>query len=89
MAYRKTWNLCLPLLPGDDEQIMLWLLRESAENKAASYMLKVVEFEDLGVVPRVDISPLGITQLGDGYKDATFREFRVVAERGAVDASGA
>lgn len=89
MAYRKTWNVCLPLLPGDDEALLLWLLRESAENKAASYMLKVIEFTDLGVVPVADISPLGIKQLGPDYKDATFREFRVVAEREAVDASGA
>jgi cytochrome c len=54
---------------------------ESAEMKAAGYLLKVTEFEDLGEVARDDIAPLGLKQLGPDYNEATFRAFRVVAER--------
>ena len=85
MAYRKTWNVCVPLLPGDDEDVLLWLMRESAENKAQQYLLKVIEFTDMGEVPPQDIAPLGIKQLGPNYAGCSFRAFRVVAER-PVDA---
>lgn len=81
MAYRKTWNVCVPLLPGDDEDVLLWLMRESAENKATQTLLKVIEFTDLGVVPLEDINPVGVRQLGPNYAGCTFRAFRVVAER--------
>ena len=81
MAYRRTWNIRVPVLPGTDEAQLLWLMRESAENTAAGYLLKVTEFDDLGEVSRDDIAPLGLKQLGPEYNDATFRAFRVVAER--------
>lgn len=81
MAYRRTWNIRIPVLPGTDEAQLLWLVRESAENTAQGYLLKVTEFEDLGEVPREDIAPLGLKQLGPTYNEATFRAFRVVAER--------
>lgn len=81
MAYKKTWTVRVPVLPCDDENIMLWLLRESAENTAASFLLKVVEFTDLGEVDPDDVAPLGIKQLGPAYDGCRFRAFRVVAER--------
>jgi len=87
MAYRKVWEHTVPLLPGQDDDQLVWLMRESAENAAASYLLKVVEFEDLGEIPREDIPPIGLKQLGPEYKDAIFRAFRIVAERDPV-ASG-
>jgi hypothetical protein len=87
MAYRRTWNIRVPVLPDTDEAQLLWLMRESAENTAAGYLLKVTEFEDLGEVHRDNIAPLGLKQLGPTFADATFRAFRVVAERDP-DASG-
>jgi len=89
MAYRKEFTVRVPVLPGDDEGILLWLLRESAENYASGYMLKVVEFSDLGQVALEDVAPLGIKQLGPAYAGCRFREFRVVAEREAVEAVNA
>jgi hypothetical protein len=50
-------------------------------------LLKVTEFEDLGEVHRDNIAPLGLKQLGPDYNEATFRAFRVVADRDP-DASG-
>lgn len=84
--YRKTWTVRVPVMPGDDESVLMWLLRESAENYATGYMLKVVEFVDMGQVPVEDVAPLGIKELGPAYEGCRFREFRVVAERGPVDA---
>jgi hypothetical protein len=81
MAYRKTWTVRVPVLPGTDEDVLLWLMRESAEWQAQSYLLKVIEFADLGEIPLEDVAPLGVKQLGPTYRDATFRAFRVVAER--------
>ena len=81
MAYQKTWTVRIPLLPGYDEAQLLWLVRESAETTAAGLFLKVTEVEDLGEIPREDIPPVGLKQLGPDYNDATFRAFRVVAER--------
>ena len=81
MAYRKTWNYRVPVLPGDDEALLLWLMRESAENAAARLSLRVTEFEDLGEVPEEDIAPIGVKQLGPAYFGCSFREFRIVAER--------
>lgn len=81
MAYRKTWHVRVPVRPGDDEDVLLWLMRESAEQKAARFLLKVVEFDDLGEIPVEDIAPLGVKQLGPNYVGCTFRAFRIVAER--------
>lgn len=86
MAYRKTWTVRVPVLPGTDEDVLLWLMRESAEWQAQSYLLKVIEFEDLGEIPLEDIAPLGLKQLGPDFTDAAFRAFRVVAEREPVNA---
>ena len=85
MAYRETWNVCVPVLPGDDEDVLLWLMRESAEKKAERKSLRVSGFEDLGDVPSEDIAPLTIRQLGPAYRGCRFRSFRITAER-AVDA---
>jgi hypothetical protein len=87
MAYRRTWNIRVPVLPDTDEAQLQWLMRESAEKTAAGYLLKVTEFEDLGEVHRDNIAPLGLKQLGPDYNEATFRAFRVVADRDP-DASG-
>lgn len=84
--YRKTWTVRVPVLPGDDEDLLLWLMRESAEKKAERFLLKVVEFEDLGEVPAEDIAPLGVKQLGPTYQGCSFRAFRIVAEREPVRA---
>lgn len=81
MAYQKSWTIRVPILPGDDTELMLWLMRESAEKVAESYLLKVIEFEDCGTVDPMDINPRGIKQLGPAYDGAEFHEFRVVAER--------
>ena len=86
MAYRKTWTRTVPVRDGDDEDLLVWLLRESAENAAASYLLKVVEFTDLGDVPPEDINPIGVKQLGPDYYGCRFRAFHVVAEREPVNA---
>lgn len=83
MAYRKTWNFRVPVQPGDDEDVLLWLMRESAETTAASLLLKVVEFTDLGEVAEEDIDPRGVRQLGPNYYGCSFRAFRIVAERDA------
>lgn len=84
--YRRTWTVRVPVLPGTDEDTLLWLMRESAERQAQSYLLNVVEFTDLGEIPLEDIAPLGIKQLGPQFADATFRAFRVVGEREPVNA---
>lgn len=81
--YRKTWTVRVPVKPGDDEDLLLWLMRESAEQKAQRFLLKVVEFEDLGEVPLEDIAPVGIKALGATYQGCSFRAFRIVAERAA------
>lgn len=81
MAYRKTWTVRVPVLPGDDEDVLLWLMRESAELTAQSYLLKVTEFDDRGEILREDIPPIGLKQLGPDYAEARFREFHIVAER--------
>lgn len=84
MVYTKSWTIRVPMLPGDDAELMLWLMRESAEKVAESYLLKVTEFEDCGTVDPLDINPRGIKQLGPAYDGAEFHEFRVVAEREVV-----
>ena len=81
MAYRKTWDVCVPLLPGHDEDVLLWLMRESAETKARQHLLSVVEFEDLGDVPPEDINPIGVKQLGPGFAGCTFRARRKSTHR--------
>jgi hypothetical protein len=87
MAYRKTWTVRVPVMPGaDDEDTLLWLMRESAETTAAGYLLNVIEFTDLGEVPLEDIAPIGLKQLGPSFVGAKFRAFRVVAERPPLDA---
>ena len=73
----------LPVLPDDDEGVLVWLLRESAEHTAHSYLLEVVEFDDLGEVPAEDIDPRGVKELGPAYAGCRFRAFRVAAERPA------
>ena len=85
MAYTRTWNVRVPIRPGDDVATMLWLLRESAEQTAESFLLKVTEFIDLGEVKPEDIDPRGVKALGEEYKDARFWAYRVIAER-PVDA---
>lgn len=87
MAYRKTWEHTVAVLPGQDDDQLVWLMRESAEKAAAGYLLTVIEFTDLGTVLREDIRPVGLKQLGPDYKDAVFRRFRIVAERDP-DAAG-
>lgn len=85
MAYTRTWNVRVPIRPGDDVATMLWLLRESAETTAESFLLKVTEFIDLGEVKPEDIDPRGVKALGEDYEHCRFRAYRVVAER-PVDA---
>jgi hypothetical protein len=81
VAYQKSWTVRVPVLPGDDTDLLLWLMRESAEKTAESYLLRVVEFEYRGTVDPLDIPPRGIKQLGPAYDGCEFREFHVVAER--------
>lgn len=84
MAYTKTWTLRIPVNDGDDEDLLVWLTRESAETTAAGLLLEVVEFDDLGWVDPEDIPPLGVKQLGEQYSGCRFRQFRVVARRPQV-----
>ena len=86
MAYQKVWTVRVPVNAGDDEAVLVWLMRESAERTAAGFLLEVIDFEDLGWVDPDDIPPLGLKQLGDTYQDCRFREFRVVAQRQTADA---
>lgn len=86
MPYSRTWDIRVPIRVGDDEAVLLWLMRESAEQTAESFLLKVVEFRDLGDVPPADIDPRGIKTLGEAYAKCRFRAYRVVAEREIVDA---
>lgn len=81
--YRKSHEWNVPVLAGDDEDVLVWLIRESAEKWAAAYLLEVVEFTDLGEVAVEDIPPRGVKQLGEAYVGCRFRRFRVVAERPA------
>ena len=85
MVYSRTWDIRVPIRHCDDEMTMLWLLRESAETTAESFLLKVTEFIDLGEVLPEDIDPRGVKALGEEYEHCRFRAYRVVAER-PVDA---
>lgn len=86
MAYSKTWTRTVPVRAGDDTDLLVWLMRESAENYAVSYLLTVIEFTDLGEIPAEDINPVGVKQLGPDYIGCRFRAFRIVAQREPVDA---
>ena len=81
MVYSRTWDIRVPIRHCDDEMTLVWLLRESAETTAESFLLKVTEFIDMGEVLPEDIDPRGVKALGEDYENCRFRAYRVIAER--------
>ncbi|QIG61806.1 hypothetical protein SEA_JULIETTE_27 [Mycobacterium phage Juliette] len=80
MAYSKTYRTIVPVEPGTDFDLLLWLTRESFERKAEGDALTIVEFEHRTVSPG-DLPPKAAKQLGRPLTDFEWFEFTGVARR--------
>lgn len=80
MAYRKTYRTVIPVEPGTDRDVLLWLTRESFERKAEADALRIVEFSHRPVAAD-DLPPKAEKQLGRPLTDFEWFEFTGVGER--------
>ncbi|ALF00456.1 minor tail protein [Mycobacterium phage BoostSeason] len=80
MAYTRTYSTIVPLEPGTDRELALWLARESFERKAEGDALVLVEFEHRDVDPD-DLPPKAEKQLGRPLTDFEFVEYTGVGRR--------
>jgi len=83
VAYEKRYRATYPI-PRDqpvDDQVVVWLTRESFDRTAAAECLTIVEFTDLGEIPPADIPPKIDKQLGRPATDFVWRAFEAVARR--------
>lgn len=83
MAYQKRYRTVVPVLPDQAAQndLLVWLTRESFDRKAAADALAIVEFVDAGTMAPEDIPPKADKQLGRPAADFTWRVFEGVGER--------
>jgi len=83
VAYEKRYRTLIPI-PRDeavDDQVAIWLTRESFDRTAAADSLRIVDFTDLGELPAADIPPKVDKQLGRPAGDFIWRRFEAVARR--------
>lgn len=85
VAYQKTYRTVVPVDPDVNEDVLVWLTRESFDRKAEADSLHLITFTDLGDVAPEDIPPKADKQLGRPAKDFVWRAFEGVGER-RVDA---
>lgn len=83
MAYEKRYRTIIPI-PMDqavDDQVTVWLTRESFDRSAAADCLTIVQFTDLGEMSSADIPPKVDKQLGRSATEYRWRHFEAVARR--------
>ncbi|AAD17590.1 hypothetical protein TM4_22 [Mycobacterium phage TM4] len=80
MAYQKSYRTVVPLEPGTDRDVALWLVRESFERKAEGDALVLVEFAHRDV-DAADLPPKAEKQLGRPLTDFEFVEYTGVGRR--------
>ena len=86
MAYQRELKTVVPVLAdehtAEDDEMLVWLTRESFEREAAAEYLVVTEFEDLGDMDPSEVSPQTEHEvLKRPAKDFRWRMFRGVATR--------
>lgn len=86
MAYQREMRTVVPVLADqhtlEDDEVLVWLARESFEREANSEHLVLTEFEDLGEMDPSEVSPT--TELEVLKRPATdfkWRHFTGLAER--------
>lgn len=87
MAYQKRYRAVVPVPreQANQDDLLVWLTRESFDRQAAGDCLQLVEFTDRGELAPDDIPPLAEKQLGAPAADFVWRSFEGVGQR-AVDA---
>lgn len=86
MAYRKVFRTVIPVERGKpiDDDVLVWLTRESFELLAARKGLVLVEFTQSTLRPS-DIPPAVDKQIGRAAADFNWRVFEGVGERATGD----
>lgn len=96
MAYQKRYRRVIPMYPGvtPDEDVLLWLVRESFDRQAAADGLVLTEFGEVDNVDPADVPPQmdhsAMPPRIDKVRDAavqksTLRAFEGVGVRGESD----
>ena len=83
MAYQKRYRTIVPIpkdQPADDD-VLVWLTRESFDRQAEADALTIIEFTDAGEVAAEDIPPKADKQLGKPAAEFVWRAFEGVAQR--------
>lgn len=83
MAFQKTYRATVPVPHDTQDDVLVWLTRESFDRAAEADSLVLREFTDLGEVAPEDIPPKVEKQLGKPATDFVWRSFEGVGERRA------
>lgn len=85
MAYQKRYRTIVPVPQNQTAQndVLVWLTRESFDRAAAADALTLSEFNDLGEIEPTDIPPKVEKQLGKPATEFAWRVFEGVGERSA------
>lgn len=83
MAYQKRYRAIVPIPrdEGADDQVAVWLTRESFDRAAAADSLRITAFTDLGELPATNIPPKVDKQLGRPAGEFIWRLFEAVGRR--------
>lgn len=85
MAYEVTKTAVVPVprtvLGTDEEQVLVWLARESFERVAAAEMLELVEWRDLGELPAEEVPPMQEATHSAPVEEFAWRRFEGVMRR--------
>lgn len=83
MAYQKRYRTIVPVPRGEDvdQELLVWLTRESFTRAAEADSLVVVNFIDGGEVAPDDIPPKAEKQLGKPAAEFVWRLFEGVGQR--------
>lgn len=74
MAFTRTYRTVVPVLPGDDIDLLRWLTRESFERKAKDDCLRMIDYAE-DMVSADDIPPKAAEQLGRPVTDYQWYAF--------------
>ena len=83
MAYQKRYRATIPVPRNDavDDQLTVWLVRESFDRAAAADALVLADFRDLGELAIEDIPPKAEKQMGRPASDFVWRSFEGIGRR--------
>lgn len=84
MAYEKRYRTIVPVPQADaaaQDDLLLWLTRESFDRAAEADLLAIVEFTDAGEMDPADVPPKMEKQLGRPATEFVWRIFEGVGRR--------